>query len=96
MEEHVQVGELYLEYIKGDCQNKKQHSLWVCAKFPSSAPGLARVPRPMPDQKALPELCYLPFDKTPTVTSSGSQRDVDDNQPRAQIKNKFEDGTRIG
>ena len=47
----------------------------------------------MPDRNALPELCYLPFDKTPNVTSSGSQRDVDDYQPRAQIKKKFEDGT---
>ena len=74
------MGELYLEYIKGDCQNKNNTLCGFCAKFPSSAPGLARVPRPMPDQKALPELCYLPFDKTPTVTSSGSQRDVDDYQ----------------
>ena len=47
----------------------------------------------MPEQKALPELCYLHFDKTPTVTSSGSQRDVDGYQPRALIKKKFEDGT---
>jgi len=46
----------------------------------------------MPDHNALPELCYLPFDKTP-VTSSGSQWDVDDYQPRAQIKKTFEDGT---
>ena len=83
MEEHVQVGEPYLEYIKGDCQNKNNTLCGFCAKFPSSAPGLARVPSLMPDQKALPELCYLPFDKTPTVTSSGSQRDVDDYQPRA-------------
>ena len=29
MEEHVQVGELYLEYMKSDWQNKKQHPLWV-------------------------------------------------------------------
>ena len=49
----------------------------------------------MPHQKALdmPGLCYLPFDKTPSVTSSGSQRDVDDYQPKAQIEKKFEDET---
>ena len=93
MEEHVQVGELYLEYIKGDCQNTNKTLCGFCAKFPCSAPGLERVPRPMPDHKALPELCYFPFDNTPTVTSSGSQRDVNDYQPRAQIKKKFEDGT---
>ena len=47
----------------------------------------------MPDQKVLPELCYLPTDKTPTITSSGSQWDADDYRPRAQMKKKFEDGT---
>lgn len=81
-----------MEYVKGDCQNTNKTLCGFCAKFPCSAAGLERVPRPMPDHNALPELCYLPFDKTPTVTSSGSQRDVDDYQPRVQIKNKFEDG----
>jgi len=93
MEEYVQVEELFLEYIKGDCQNTNKTLCGFCAKFPCSAAGLERVPRPMPDHNALPELCYLPFDKTPTVTSSGSQRDVNDYQPRTQIKKKFEDGT---
>ena len=46
----------------------------------------------MPEQKALPELCYLHFDKTPTVTSSGSQRDVDGYQPRALIKRNLKMG----
>ena len=56
MEEHVQVGELYLEYIKGDWQNKNNTLCGFCAKFPRSAPGLARVLRPMPDQKALADV----------------------------------------
>ena len=43
-EDHVQVGKLYLEYIKSDCQNKNNTLCGFCAKFPSSAPGLARVP----------------------------------------------------
>lgn len=40
----------------------------------------------MPDHESLPELCYLPFDETPTVTLSDSQQEVDDYQPRAQAK----------
>lgn len=93
MKEHVQVGELYLEYLKGDCENTKKTLCEFCTKFPPSVPGLERVPRPMPDQEALPELRYLAFDKTPTVTLSGSQREVDDYQPRAQVKKLFQDGT---
>ena len=29
MEERVQVGEIYLEYTKGDFQNKNKNRLWV-------------------------------------------------------------------
>lgn len=51
----------------------------------------------MPDQESLPELCYLPFDETPTVTSSESQQEVDDYQPRAQAKKNISKwDTRIG
>ena len=93
MEEHVQVGELYLEYIKGvknKTKTKTTSPVGFVLNFPVQLQAWQElIPRPMPDQKALPELCYLPFDKTPTVTSSGSQRDVDDCQPRAQIKKKF-------
>ena len=52
-----------------------------------------RVPRPMPDESALPDLCYLPYDKTPTVKPNGSPQDVDDYQPRAKTRKKFEEGT---
>ena len=68
-------------------RTKTKTDCGFCVKFPCLALGLERVPRLMPHQKALdmPELCYLPFDKTPSVTSSGSQRDVDDYQPKAQV-----------
>ena len=45
MEEHVQVGKLYLEYIKGDCQSTNKTLCGFRAKFPRTAPGLERVPR---------------------------------------------------
>ncbi len=72
------MGKLYLGHIKGDCQNTNKTLGGFCPKLLCSAPGLERVPRPMPDHKALPELCYLPFDKTPAVTSSGSHREIED------------------
>ena len=43
----------------------------------------------MPDQESFPELCYLHFERPPTVTSSDSQQEVDDYQPRAQAKKKY-------
>ena len=92
MTEHVQVGELYLEYLKGDCQKANKTLCEFCTKLPCSTPGSERVPRPMPDHEALPDLCYLPFDKTPTISSTGSQREVGDYQPRAQAKNDFKMG----
>ena len=93
IQEHMEVGELYLEYIKGNCQEIKGNMCEFCTKFPPSVECLKRVPRPMPDESALPDLCYLPYDKTPTVKTSGSPRDVDDYQPRAQTRKKFEEGT---
>ena len=47
----------------------------------------------MPDHEALSELCYFPHDKTPTITFSGSNREVDDYQPRAQAKKRFQNDT---
>ena len=95
MTEHVQVGELYLEYLKGDCQKTNKTLGEFCTKLPCSTPGLERVPRPMPDHEALPDLFYLPFDKTPTIFLTGSQREVGDYQPTAQAKKRFQNGTLV-
>ena len=45
-----------------------------------------RVPRPKPDETALPDLKYLSFDETPITSPEGHSREIDDYQPRAQIK----------
>ena len=50
MQDHVEVGELYLEYVK--CE--------FCKQNPASISNVERVPRPMPDKEALPDLQYLP------------------------------------
>ena len=36
IEQHVHVGELYLEYIKGDCQQNSGVLCEFCTKFPPS------------------------------------------------------------
>lgn len=35
----------------------------------------------------------IPYDQTPTVTSDGLPREIDNFQPRAQMRKRFEEGT---
>ena len=51
-----------------------------------------RVPRPNPDETALPDRKYLSFDKTPITSLEGHPREIDDYQPRAQIKRRVKEG----
>ena len=89
LKQHMQVGQLYLEYLKGECECTTGTICAFCAEFPS-VELLGPVPRPMPDNEPLPELCYLSYDQTPTATADGVRREVDDFQPRAQIKKQSE------
>ena len=61
-------------------------------KFPAHD-FVQRVPRPKPDKTVLPELKYLPYDKTLNTTDEGHPREVDDFQPRAQIRKRVKNGT---
>ena len=45
-----------------------------------------RVPRPRPDETALPDLKYLSSDETPITSPEGHSREIYDYQPTAQIK----------
>mgnify|MGYP002804378268 CR=1 FL=1 len=40
IEEHMEVGELYLEYIKENCLKSKGSMCEFCTKFPPSVEGL--------------------------------------------------------
>ena len=86
IKQHVHVGELYLEYIKGDCQQNSGVLCEFCTKFPPFRDSLHRVPRPKPDETALPDLKYLSFDETPITSPEGHSREIYDYQPTAQIK----------
>ena len=87
IKQHVHVGELYLEYIKGDCQQNSGVLCEFCTKFPPFRDSLHRVPRAKPDETALPDLKYLSFDETPITSPEGHSREmIYDYQPTAQIK----------
>ena len=90
IEQHVHVGELYI--IKGDCQQNSGVLCEFCTKFPPSRDSLHWVPRPKPDETALPDLKYLSFVETPITSLEGHFRKIDDCQPRAQIKRYAKEG----
>ena len=63
LKQHMQVGELYLEYLKGECQQTSGVMCDFCSEFPRSVEALGPVPRPKPHGDVLAELCYLPYDQ---------------------------------
>ena len=86
--EHCEKEELYMEYRKMSCQEKNGELCECCqaADFVSPSP-VTPTPRPYPDYSKLPDFHYLPSRETPT-----SGRKPGDYQPRAQIKQMFQEG----
>ena len=84
MQEHCEIGEMYLEILKGSCESGEGEKCEYCLshEFCSSA-GIKHIPRPYPDQQR-PGLHYRPPKDTPTV-----DRGVDDFHPRVQMKAAF-------
>ena len=89
LKQHMQMGELYLEYFR-KCQQTSGIMCDFCTEFPPSVEALGPVARPKPHSDVLPELCYLPYDQTPKSTSDGARREVDDFQLRVQLKKHVE------
>ena len=88
-EEHCEKGELYMEYRKMSCQEKNGELCEYCRATDFLSPTSATpTPRPYLDYSKLPDFHYLPGTKTPTTG-----RKPDDYQPRAQIKQMFQEGT---
>ena len=84
--EHQQKGrELYMEYRKMLCQEKNGELCEYCRATDFVSPSSATpTPRPYPaDYSKLPDFHYLP----------ATGRKPDDYQPRAQIKQMFQEGT---
>ena len=85
MQRHIQLGEMYLEYIRDSCDPDTKCE--YCQTFNWQASIMERVPRPLPDDKK--EGHYLDVFNTPTTNANGSPRKIDDFLPRARVKKLF-------
>ena len=83
-------GELYMEYLKQDCQRIKGTLCSFCQENTWTGIETTRIPQPMPD-RANPGH-FLPVFKTPLINEDGSPRSADDWQPRVQITKAFKEG----
>ena len=65
IEKHVESGELYAKFLKGSCKEKDGSLCKHCCvtdgpeEIAWTGPATERIPRPIPDQSALPEFKYL-------------------------------------
>ena len=61
-------------------------------EIPWTGPVTERIPRPIPDQPALPEFRYLSVHTFSNNDENGKKRVPDDWQPQSNIKKLFEPG----
>ena len=88
IDNHFEIGELYLEYLKGDCKRKLGDFCDFCKSNEWVGPQINRAPRRYPD-RSKNGFHYLLASKTQLTNEDGSARGVDDFQPRANIKKMF-------
>ena len=88
---HYEYGELYMEYLRGDCGNTScdKTRCNYCMNSEWTGPVMTRIPRPCPDESRLPDYHYKDVFDTPT----DARRPPDDWQPRHHIKKKFAEGS---
>lgn len=85
MIEHCEEGENYREFLKLSCGEKVGVDCSFCNEW--IGPLIDRCPKPFPDPSCLPEYHYLPYNNTPR-----EGRNVDDWQPRVQLKKEHGSG----
>ena len=90
--DHIDVGELYLEYRWGRCKDITGKLCDTCNSYPCTGPVAEPMPRPMPDKENVRK--YLSHENTPKYSSkdSSTSRPIDDFQPRFQLKEMFKAG----
>ena len=97
-EKHVESGELYAEFLKGSCKEKDGSLCEHCCvtdgpeEIAWTGPATERIPRPIPDQSALPEFKYLSVHTSSNNDENGKKRISDDWKTRSNIKKLFEQG----
>ena len=94
MEEHYDFGELYVEFIHGNCASKQGELCAHCVQKGWSRPPMNDpIPRPMPNEETLPNYHYKSVLDTPAKAEDGKPRKIDDFQPRANICSQFAEGS---
>jgi hypothetical protein len=85
--DHIEKGELYLEYRLGSCTKDKMYDVCdFCKKCPL-LDTCQKSSKPYPDYTQLPKYKYLSLESTPM-----QNRDIDDFLPRANLKKLFNSG----
>ena len=83
---HTEGGELYREFLKGDCETKTGELCDWCKAHCFRGPPCGRIPRPYPAYNEEVRPHYLDVFQTPVCDDSGKPRRPDDFQPRASIR----------
>ncbi|XP_070539440.1 uncharacterized protein [Ptychodera flava] len=92
IDDHYEIGDLYMEFLKFDCIKRLGHKCDFCCDRDWVSSPLQHVPSPMPDYTQLPNFHYIPVKNLPALDTEGSQREIDDYQPRVQIRRLFDAG----
>ena len=85
--DHYDVGELYMEFVKDTCKVKKEQQ---CASCKNGWLGsmMGRIPRPFPDKEKL--RCTSVFE-SPAISLDGTARLVDDFMRRLANKKSYKE-----
>ena len=87
----TQSGELYREFLKGDCKTKTGELCDWCKAHSFRGPPCGHVPRPYPAEEGKRHYRLDVF-QTPVCNTSGQPRAPDDFQPKANIKKLVKEG----
>jgi hypothetical protein len=87
--DHTESGELYREYVKHGCLEKKNQLCDWCKEHNFVGPSCGHIPRPFPNYNK-DDFHYLDVFDTP-MKIDGKPRSPDDMQPRANIKKLVKD-----
>ena len=82
-----------MEIIRFHCEEKSGIACGYCSSNGWVGPPMGRIPRPIPDIDKLPEHHYKSVFTTSSHDDDGTLRQVDDYQPRVNLKKAFNSET---
>ena len=88
---HIEIGELYMEYRFKNCLRTSTLCDLCSESSYEMNTEMEPVPRAYPDIARLNELHYCSHKKTPKYDSDGNLRPADDLQPRARLRQLFQE-----